>query len=78
MPSRNAKVITVAPAFAKMIDDGLIKANEFIGIKYKKKMTKIDYTDFLSKILKDDFGMLITHSMITPIKKSRKRAILTF
>jgi phage baseplate assembly protein W len=78
MPAKNGKVITVDPEFAKMIDDGLLKTNELLEKKLKKRMTKIDYTNFLSHIMRNDFGIFLTHSMIQPIKKGRKSKRVMF
>jgi formate dehydrogenase maturation protein FdhE len=78
MPSKTGKVMTVAPEFAKMINDGHENINRLLNQKLKKKMTKIDYTNFLAHIMRDEFSVFMAHGIVQPIKKGRKSKQVTF
>lgn len=66
-------VISVSPNFAKLIKNGYEKMNEYFYGKYRKKMTFIDFTDFLAHMLNDSFDLILTRTLIFPIKKGRKK-----
>ncbi|MEM5854210.1 MAG: hypothetical protein QXG39_08535 [Candidatus Aenigmatarchaeota archaeon] len=72
MPSSNGKVITVSKKFANLLYDGHKKINDLLSIRVGKKITFIDYTDFLADLLSDNFDLILSRGLLFPIKKGRK------
>lgn len=65
----NGSVIRVDEKFEKVLKDGHDKMQE----KINKKITFMDYTEFLAKVLRRDIKIIIPETMtVRPIKKGRR------
>lgn len=72
MPSPNGRVVTVSKKFAELLSDGHKKTNSLLGLRIGKKISFIDYTDFLADLLIDNFDLILSRGLVFPIKKGKK------
>ncbi|MEM5867548.1 MAG: hypothetical protein QXG39_06480 [Candidatus Aenigmatarchaeota archaeon] len=72
MPSPKGRVITVSKKFAELLLNGHRKTNNLLGLRFGKKISFIDFTDFLADLLSDDFDLILSRGLLFPIKKGRK------